>query len=35
MGKSTTIKILTGIMHPTSGEVDIMGYTPWKTEEKS
>ena len=21
-------------MHPTSGEVDIMGYTPWKNRRK-
>lgn len=29
-GKSTTIKILTGILVPTSGEVTVYNYTPWK-----
>jgi ABC-2 type transport system ATP-binding protein len=29
-GKSTAIKIMTGVLHPTSGEVHIMDYIPWK-----
>jgi viologen exporter family transport system ATP-binding protein len=29
-GKSTTIKMLTGILTPTSGAVDVLGYTPWR-----
>lgn len=29
-GKSTLIKILTGIMHPTSGSAEVLGYIPWK-----
>ncbi|MGH9368152.1 MAG: ABC transporter ATP-binding protein [Thermoanaerobaculia bacterium] len=29
-GKSTTIKMLTGILTPTSGEVLCNGYTPWR-----
>jgi len=29
-GKSTAIKILTGILHPTTGNVEVMGLTPWK-----
>lgn len=33
-GKSTAIKILTGILHPTSGDVKILGYTPWKNRKK-
>ncbi len=30
-GKSTTIKMLTGTLYPTSGEIQVMGYTPWKS----
>lgn len=33
-GKSTVIKILSGIMYPDSGEVDILGYTPWRDRKK-
>ena len=29
-GKSTTIKMLAGILVPTSGEVSVMGRVPWK-----
>jgi ABC-2 type transport system ATP-binding protein len=29
-GKSTTIKMLTGILTPTSGEVVVNGFVPWK-----
>lgn len=29
-GKSTTIKMLTGILFPTSGDVKVLGLTPWK-----
>ena len=29
-GTSTTIKMLTGILHPTSGEAEVLGLTPWK-----
>ncbi len=29
-GKTTLIKILSGIMHPTSGEATVMGYVPWE-----
>src|SRR3954454_21691292 len=29
-GKSTSIKMLTGILHPTSGEVSVLGFVPWK-----
>ena len=31
-GKTTFLKILSGIIHPTSGEVKIMGYTPWERD---
>ena len=33
-GKSTTIKILSGILIPDSGEVTIDGLTPWKDRKK-
>src|SRR5512139_3383314 len=33
-GKSTTIKILTGILYPTSGEVEVLGYIPWRERQK-
>jgi ABC-2 type transport system ATP-binding protein len=29
-GKSTTLKMLTGILVPTSGELSVLGLTPWK-----
>jgi ABC-2 type transport system ATP-binding protein len=29
-GKSTTIKMLTGTLYPTSGDIKVQGYTPWK-----
>ena len=29
-GKTTLIKILSGIVHPTSGEARVMGYVPWE-----
>ena len=32
-GKSTTIKMLTGILVPTSGEIDVLGYVPYKDRE--
>jgi ABC-2 type transport system ATP-binding protein len=31
-GKTTLIKILSGIVHPTSGEVSINGFIPWERE---
>jgi len=33
-GKSTTIKMLTGILVPTSGEIKVNGYVPFKDREK-
>lgn len=29
-GKSSTIKAMSGILYPTSGEVRVLGFTPWK-----
>ena len=29
-GKSTTIKMLTGILHPTSGSIEVLGLIPWR-----
>ncbi|HGA0700405.1 hypothetical protein BVG00_22620 [Bacillus cereus] len=34
-GKSTTIKILTGILRPTSGEVTVQGRDPFKYRKKN
>ncbi|NWJ43693.1 ATP-binding cassette domain-containing protein, partial [Marine Group I thaumarchaeote] len=28
-GKTTLIKLLVGLLHPSSGEVNINGFTPW------
>ena len=34
-GKSTTIKMLTGILVPTSGEVVVSGRVPWRARERN
>ena len=34
-GKSTTIKMLTGILVPTSGHIDVMGLTPYRHREEN
>jgi ABC-2 type transport system ATP-binding protein len=33
-GKSTMIKILSGILHPTSGTAECLGCVPWKSRQK-
>lgn len=33
-GKSTTIKMLTGTLFPTSGEIDVMGFAPSKNRSR-
>ena len=34
-GKSTTIKMLTGILMPTSGHIDVMGLTPYRHRKEN
>lgn len=31
-GKTTLMKILAGIIHPTSGNAQVLGYNPWKRD---
>ncbi len=33
-GKSTTVKMLTSILHPTSGTASVFGINPWKERNK-
>lgn len=33
-GKTTLTKILSGIIHPTSGEVNVLGYNPWDRDNR-
>lgn len=33
-GKSTTIKILTGLLYPSSGEVSVLGLKPWEDRKQ-
>jgi len=33
-GKSTTIKILTGILHPDGGTAEVLGFTPWERRKE-
>jgi len=33
-GKSTTIKALAGVLYPSSGTMNVLGYTPWKDRIK-
>lgn len=32
-GKTTLIKLMTGIIHPSSGEISVLGYTPAKLKD--
>src|SRR4030043_1449570 len=32
-GKTTTLKMLSGLLYPTSGNVTVLGYIPWKREQ--
>jgi len=29
-GKTTTLKCLSGLLYPTSGEISVLGFTPWE-----
>lgn len=33
-GKTTTLKTLSGILYPTSGFVQVLGYTPWERKDQ-
>lgn len=33
-GKTTLTKILSGIIHPTRGEVDVLGFNPWDRDNR-
>lgn len=33
-GKTTLIKILTGIIHPTSGTAEVLGFKPWERKNE-
>jgi len=32
-GKTTVLKMLSGILHPSSGEIEVLGYLPYKREK--
>lgn len=29
-GKTTTLKLLSGVIYPTSGSAEVMGFVPWE-----
>ncbi len=33
-GKTTLVKILSGIVHPTSGSASVLGFTPWERKNE-
>jgi len=32
-GKTTLVKMLSGIIHPTSGEAEVLGHVPWHRQD--
>lgn len=32
VGKTTTLKMLSGILYPSSGETHVLGYIPWQRQ---
>jgi ABC-2 type transport system ATP-binding protein len=33
-GKTTLVKMLAGIIHPTSGDAEVLGYRPWERDDR-
>ena len=33
-GKTTLVKMLAGIIHPTSGDARVLGYRPWERDNE-
>lgn len=33
-GKTTTLKCLSGLLYPTEGKVDVLGYNPWQRDHR-
>src|SRR2546426_12805491 len=33
-GKTTIVKMLAGVIHPTSGHVSVLGYVPWQRDNR-
>ena len=31
-GKTTVLKMLSGLLYPTSGEATVLGFTPWRRQ---
>ncbi len=33
-GKTTTLKVLSGVLHPTRGHVEVLGFEPWRRQDR-